>query len=41
MPPGEIRCWTFAAACDGVDANGIITRQAASTNARRHAIVLT
>src|ERR1035437_6549173 len=40
IPPGEIRCWIFAAACDGVDASGAIARQAATSNAMRRARVL-
>ena len=35
MPPGEIRCWIFAAACDGVDASD--SSAAPATQAMRSA----
>ena len=37
MPPGEIRCWILAAACDG---SGASARQAIAANATRRAEIL-
>ena len=37
MPPGEIRCWILAAACEGVAASGVSARQAARMKAKRRA----
>jgi len=39
MPPGEIRCWIFAAACDGAGASAVNAKQVATMNAMRRAQV--
>jgi hypothetical protein len=37
IPPGEIRCWIFAAASEGVEASGSIARRATIKKAMRRA----
>jgi hypothetical protein len=35
MPPGDVRCWILAAACDGADASVASATQEMNANAMR------